>query len=254
MKNASRSFVVTRLCATLASACVLAACSGAGPDEAALLASAKTYLDKQDHAAAVIQLKTVLQKSPDNAQARLLLGRSLLESGDAATASVELQKALSLGVNPSQVQPLLAQAMLAQGEMRQVVQKFVGVHLDDAEASADMKTTVATAFAALKERDKALETVQSALKEWPGHIPASLLLARIKASDGDVPGALALVDQVLAVDAKHQGALLFKGELQRYGQRDRDAAMTTFTQAVQAHPKAVAAHEAIIDIEMSGAS
>jgi putative PEP-CTERM system TPR-repeat lipoprotein len=246
MKNLSRSLVLTRLCAALASACVLAACSGAGADEAALLASAKTYLDKQDHAAAVIQLKSVLQKSPDNGQARLLLGRSLLESGDAATASIELQKALSLGVNPSQVQPLLAKALLARGETRQVVLQFTSVYLDDAEASADMKTTVATAFAALKERDKALETVQSALKEWPGHIPATLLLARIKASDGDVPGALTLVEQVLAADAKHLGALLHKGELQRYGQRDLEAAMVTFTQAVQAHPKAVAAHEAVI--------
>ncbi|MCU0966083.1 MAG: PEP-CTERM system TPR-repeat protein PrsT, partial [Burkholderiaceae bacterium] len=248
MKPASNPCAWTRLCAVLASACVLAACSGAGVDEAALLASAQNYVDKQDYPAAVIQLKTVLQKNADHAQARLLLGRSLLESGDPATAAVELRKALSLGVNPSQVQPLLAKATIAQGEMRQVVLQFAAVNLDDAEASADMKTTVATAFAALNERDKALETVQSALKEWPGHVSASLLLARLKAADGDVPGALAVVDQVLAGNAQHLGALLLKADLQRHGQRDTAAALTTYKAAVAAHPKAVAAHAGIITL------
>ncbi|HSQ71017.1 MAG TPA: XrtA/PEP-CTERM system TPR-repeat protein PrsT, partial [Rubrivivax sp.] len=194
------------------------------------------------------QLKTALQKNPQSAEARLLLGRSLLDSGDAPGAAIELRKALELGAKATEVQPPLARAMLAQNQAQQVVQEFAAVALEDPAASSDLKTTVATAYAALRQRDKALATVLSALEERPQHEAALLLHARIRAADGDVPGALARVDEVLAIDAKHLGALLFKGELQRFGQRDREAAMATFTQAVQAHPKAVAAHEAIVSM------
>jgi putative PEP-CTERM system TPR-repeat lipoprotein len=231
--------------ALLAAATVLAACSS-GANEAELLASARSYVEKQDYGAAVIQLKAALQKNPQSAEVRLLLGRSLLDSGDAPGAAIELRKALELGAKATEVQPPLARAMLAQNQAQQVVQEFAAVTLEDPAASADLKTTVATAYAALRQRDKALATVLSALEERPQHEAALLLHARIRAADGDLPGALARVDEVLAIDAKHLGALLFKGELQRYGQRDREAAMATFTQAVQAHPKAVSAHEAII--------
>ena len=61
-----------------------------------LLASAKDYLAKKDNRAAVIQLKSALQKQPDLAEARFLLGRTLLEGGDAVSGEVELRKALDL--------------------------------------------------------------------------------------------------------------------------------------------------------------
>ena len=231
----------------LAAASVLAACSS-GANEAELLASARAYVEKQDYGAAVIQLKSALQKNPQSAEARLLLGRSLLDSGDAPGAAIELRKALELGAKATEVQPPLARALLAQNQAQPVVQEFAAVTMEDPAASADLKTTVATAYAALRQRDKALATVLSALEEQPQNTAALLLHARIRAADGDLPGALARVDEVLAIDAKHLGALLIKGELQRYGQRDREAAMTTFTQAVQAHPKAVAAHEALISM------
>ena len=235
------------LFAVLASSLVLAACGG-GRDEAKMLASARTYVEKQDYGAAVIQLKSALQKNPQNRDARLLLGKSLLESGDAPGAAIELRKALELGAKASEVQPALAKAMLAQNQAQQVVQEFGAVTLDDAEASADLKSTLATAHTALRERDKALALVLSALQERPQYTPAMLLHARIKAADGDVPGALALADQVLASNAQHLGALLFKGELQRYGQRDREAALATYAKAADAHPKAVGAHAAIISM------
>src|SRR5574340_1089171 len=81
--------------AALISALALAGCSGESPD--ALMASAKDHLAKNERAEAVIQLKDVLQQTPDSAEARFLLGKVLLESGDAAGAAVELRRARSLG-------------------------------------------------------------------------------------------------------------------------------------------------------------
>ena len=53
---------------------------GDNPD--ALLSSAKDYLAKNDRKAAVIQLKNALEKRPDFAEARFLLGQTLLGAGD----------------------------------------------------------------------------------------------------------------------------------------------------------------------------
>lgn len=238
---------MTLLAALLAGAALLGACSG-GKSEAELVASAKSYVEKQDHAAAIIQLKAALQKNPNSGEARLLLGRSLLESGDAPAATIELRKSIELGAKPNDTQPPLARAMLAQGQAKLVVEQFAATTLDEPQASADLKTTLAAAYAALGQRDKALETVLSALKDGPQHAPALLLHARMKAAGNDVPGALALVEQVLTQNPKHLGALLFKGELQHRGLRDRDAAIATYTQAIQVEPKAVPAHSALITL------
>ena len=235
------------LAASLLAATLLAGC-GKSVNTDKLLASANDYAAKQDHPAAVIQLKSLLQEAPGNAQARLLLGRSLLETGDAAGAAIELRKALEGGVSPDTVQPLLARAVLAQGDPRAVVQQFSNVTLADAEASADLRTTLGVAFAAQGERDKALAIVLEALKEWPQHTPATLLHARIKAADGDLAGAMTLVDGVLEREPTHLATLLFKGELQRYGQRDLKAALETYGRAVQAHPRSAASHAAMVQM------
>ncbi|MBK9685572.1 MAG: tetratricopeptide repeat protein [Betaproteobacteria bacterium] len=118
------------------------------------MASAKVYVEKRDYAAAVIELKSALQKAPDDREARLLLGRSLLQTGDPTAAAIELQKALDLGADPNDVQPLLAQAVLGQGDMRKVVMQFAEIRLDRSAASADVKAIVATAFAAQGERER----------------------------------------------------------------------------------------------------
>ncbi|MBK8862462.1 MAG: PEP-CTERM system TPR-repeat protein PrsT [Betaproteobacteria bacterium] len=243
--NPSRA---ARLGALLAGACLLVACSGGGNDATALVASAKIYVEKRDYAAAIIELKSALQKAPDDREARLLLGRSLLQTGDPTAAAIELQKALDLGADPNDVQPLLAQAVLGQGDMRKVVMQFAEIRLDRSAASADVKAIVATAHAALGERERALEVTLSALNDSPQHIPATLLHARLKAADGDTSGAIALVDQVLSGSSQNLNALLFKAELQRYGQRDVAAAQASYEAALAAHPKAVAAHAGIITL------
>jgi putative PEP-CTERM system TPR-repeat lipoprotein len=233
------------LCAVISLASLLGACQG-GSEEADAVASAKGYVDQHDYKSAIIRAKNALQKNPSNGEARRLLGQSLLETGAATAAAVELRKALEFNAGESKTVPLLARAMLAQGETRALIQQFAATKLDDAAASADLKTSVATAYATQGERDNALETVLSALKEWPRHAPATLLHARLLAADGDIAGALELIEPVLARDAKDVDALVLKADLQRQGLHDGDAALATYRSAVAASPGSVSAHAAII--------
>ena len=100
-----RSFALSLALAGL----LLAGCGQEQP--AALVASAKDYLAKKDGRAAVIQLKSALQKEPDLAEARFLLGRTLLEGGDAVSGEVELRKALDLKYPKESALPPLVRAL-----------------------------------------------------------------------------------------------------------------------------------------------
>jgi hypothetical protein len=65
LKRAPRRLVAVAAAAAAAVALLLAACSG--ESERDLVASAKTYIEKKDHKAAIIQLKSALQKQPQSA-------------------------------------------------------------------------------------------------------------------------------------------------------------------------------------------
>src|SRR6266542_4579182 len=104
MKQPRRNVLVK--VGVIAGLCVLlAACGG---DSDSLVKSARDYLAKGDSSAAVIQLRNALQKAPNNAEARYLLGNILIERREPAGAVKELRMALQLGYPAEQALPALA--------------------------------------------------------------------------------------------------------------------------------------------------
>ena len=106
----------------LFAAVFMVGCASEKPE--ALVASAKEYLARNDRNAAVIQLKNALQKNPDLAEARFLLGKALLENGDVAAADKELNKANELRYPFDQLAPVLARSILARGDAKKVIGDF----------------------------------------------------------------------------------------------------------------------------------
>src|SRR5687768_8412823 len=94
---------------TLLTACLLAC---APQTESELVAAAKQSLAKNDTNTAVVQLKSALQKNPNSAEVRFLLGEALLAAEKPRDAIVELKKARELKYDDARVAPLLAQALL----------------------------------------------------------------------------------------------------------------------------------------------
>ena len=224
----------------------LAACSG--KSEADLLASAKDLLAKNDAKGAVIQLKNALQESPNSPEARLLLGKALIASGDPASAAVELRKALELQASDEQAIPLLAEAMLAIGEEGRLILQFAELQLRDREATAQLKTSLATAYAVQNDLSKAQESVQQALQAKPGHAPALIVQARLRAMDGAPDDALALLDQVLAAEPGNARAGILKADLLLFGKRDIDGALAAFRKVLAGQPDSIAARAGVINI------
>jgi cytochrome c-type biogenesis protein CcmH/NrfG len=94
---------------------VLAGCSRMHSDNQ-LMTEAQQFMAKGETKAAVIQLKNVLQQTPSNGGARLMLGKLYLDSGDVMSAEKELRRALELGANSGDVMPSLGRSLLLQGQ------------------------------------------------------------------------------------------------------------------------------------------
>ncbi|MCP5368076.1 MAG: PEP-CTERM system TPR-repeat protein PrsT [Hyphomicrobiales bacterium] len=174
----------------VAVATLLAACDdGPAIDVEQYLTETARYLDEGQYRAGIIQAKNVIKEAPENARARLLLGRMLLEQGNAAAAEIELTRAQSLGSDKDAVLPWLGRAQLAQG-------KF-----DDAQKLADpdaFATTAGKAAAhviranvllARRQPDKAREEFLAARLLAPGDTAIHVGLARMALRDRDLEAA-----------------------------------------------------------------
>ncbi|OZA21163.1 MAG: hypothetical protein B7X93_13785, partial [Hydrogenophilales bacterium 17-61-9] len=85
---------------------------------------AKDFEDKDNLKGSIVELKNAIQKNPDSAQARLLLGQVYLKAGMGDEAEKELTRAAKLGVNSELIKPQLGEALLLMGEYKRVLDEI----------------------------------------------------------------------------------------------------------------------------------
>ena len=158
---------------------------GCGDPSAQQLDKARALLTEQERPAAIIQIKSILQKNPDLGEARLLLGTALLDGGEPVAAEIELRRALELKVPEPQVVPLLARTLLVLGQPAKLMAQFGALTWPDAGATAALKTLVAEAEASEGDLSAARASIALALRAVPDHEPALRLQARAAAVTGD---------------------------------------------------------------------
>lgn len=224
----------------------LSACGGKGDGE--LMASAKDYLQKKDPKAATIQLKNLLQKDPSSAEARYLLATALFDSDDATGAEIELRRALDLKHPEAAVAPLMAKVLLALREYKKLTDQYAGLELSDPQAAVALQVSVATAYAAQGAPDKARAAIGKALSIAPQSLPAQIAHARIKASVGDVDGALGVLDELLSKNPGSAEAWQLKGELLVAGKSNPAAAIEAYKKALAIRPDNAPAHASLITL------
>jgi len=233
---------------SLAALIMLSACGG--KSEAELITAAKEYLSLQNYSAATIQLKNVLQKNADSAEARLLLGKALLGQGDAAGAEIELRQARRLKMADELVMPELARALLALGENRKLIDEFGPVAFSEPKAMADFKTSLASAHAGLGARERAQAAVDEALKLSPSYGPAVILLARLKAGNGEFDEALKLMDNLIAREPGNAQAFMLRGDL-LLAKDDKTSARAAFEAALKLRADLARAHSALMAMHLA---
>ena len=241
MKIRFISLIVTAACISS----LLIACGEEKAED--LMSSAKTYLAKKDDKAAVIQLKNVLQKNPNQPEARFLLGRALLNSGNAVAAIVELRKALDLKHPESQVVPVLAKSLIANREYKQLIDQFGATSFTEKQAMADLTTSLAIAHASQGNNDKARAMLQSALETLPDYVPALLMRARLEAVDRKYDKAFASIEKALASEPSNVEALHLKGDLLIHAKGDVNGASDFYRKALAIDPNYFPARVGLIN-------
>ena len=230
--------VVTVLLATM----MLAACGGS--DTASLLTSAKEYLAKKDNKSAAIQLKGALQKNPDLAEARFLLGKALLDGGDPVSAELELRKALELKYPPDQVWPELIRTLLATGQSKRVIEEVAKANVTGLESKADLQNSLGVAYGLLGDVTASEKAISSALALKADFAPAQVNFARIKASAGELAGSLAMLDALLAKDSQNHEAWKVKGDVLA-AQQEIDASIAAYRKSIAIKGDAIATHSSL---------
>jgi tetratricopeptide (TPR) repeat protein len=210
----------------LLAALLLVGCGGEKPE--AMLASAKQYLAKNDPKAATIQLKNALQQKPDLAEARFLLGKALLEAGDATGAEVELRKAQGYKYPADEVTPLLARSLLALGQADKVTSEMASAELSHGAGQGRPADFAGDGLPDAEQAGAGRGPLfAAAVAAQAGYPPALLGQARLKASHGDLPAAMALVDAAIATSPELYDAWQLKGDLLS-NQGDAAAAMLAY--------------------------
>ncbi|MES2263514.1 MAG: XrtA/PEP-CTERM system TPR-repeat protein PrsT [Pseudomonadota bacterium] len=228
----------TTLRCTLAVALLAASLSGCdrSQNNPKLIAQARQYQQRGETRAAVIQLKNVLQKEPNNAVARVLLGDLYMEGGDVMSAEKEYRRARQAGIADGEILPRLGKSLLLQGQYEQM--------LTDLPADTRQPEILALRAGALlgsNRRDEAERLFDSVLQQQPGLVTALLGKASLAMLANSPARALDLVEQALKQHPDDLDSLRFKGDLLRF-QGNKEGARRCYEQILKLRPADFQAH------------
>ena len=189
----------------------LASC-GRNDSPEQLVAEAAKYQQKGDRKAAIIQLKNALQKKPDDAEARFLLGAVYNETGEALSAEKEIRRAAELGMAKTRTAPQLAKSLMAQGQFQKALDELAAA---GPSQDANAEIIRGDAYSALNKQAESKAAYEQALKLAPDAPLALVGLAKIAYFNKDIDGATRMIDQAVSKNPQSTDALVAKAELLR---------------------------------------
>jgi putative PEP-CTERM system TPR-repeat lipoprotein len=175
---------------TLAMALGLAACAPS-PDE--LMTRAESALKSGDARSAEIDLKSLLQREPENAKARAMLGEAYTLSGNFGAAEIELEKAKELGAPADLIQVSSCRVLVAKGSFEDAL-KACSSDAATGEKKVQLQLVTGGALMALERPADARKVYQAVLQAQPTNIDALLGVAGSFQAEGDIGGATAVLD------------------------------------------------------------
>ena len=231
VKKQTMTFTLTSVAAIFS----LVLISGCGKTQSteSLLTEAKQYQQKGDHKAAIIQLKNVLQKNPDNIETRYLLGTIYNEVGESQSAEKELRKAVSLGMEPAKVTPELAKSLYLQNQFPKVLEELKTIPGNQFDVTIALLR--GNTYLRLGKNQEAKVTFEQVLKEQKDNPEALLGLAKHALNEKDEKLASRLVDQATDKNPASIVAWLFKGDLLR-AQSKFEPAHAAYDQVIKIKP------------------
>ncbi len=247
------SLLLPRLLFALVLATPLAGCLDKSP--AQRIEAARQALQKHDAKAAIVELKSALQKESGNAEARLLLGEAFLTARQYPSSETELRKAMQLGAPADRVLPDLARTLFKRGKFREVIDLALPKSGLGSQALASVQAEKSNAYLALSQpaQAKAMvaegEKVLAAVGGNAYSLDLQLAKVRLSIASKQPAQAMVLLDTALQHDAKSVDALYMKAQLQLAAGKTTEA-RALFLQILAAKPDEIPAHLALYDIAL----
>lgn len=229
--------------------CLLGLSGCGGESSQTLLAQARTSIQAGDRKAALIQLKSAIQKDEQNAEARFELAQLQMQLGDYAAAEKELRRAREYGLGADKVNPLLAQVLIRLGEFQRVLDE-IPLPLAGSPDEEVFLVARANAQLSLKQTEEARKGLERALSIAPNDADTHLALARVALADRKVPEAFEHIELALKSTPQHLEGWLFKGDLLRATGKLPEAE-TTYQTALKIDPAHFGARLAMAEIALS---
>jgi len=203
-----------KISVSLLLALLVTACGYFGLDEDQLLQRARQYMQEREYKAAAIEVRNTLQKNPDNAEARYLLGEITLDYGDYTTAEREFRLADLAGWGDGLARIGRARALLELNLFQDLVH---GVELENGYSDtvkADLLALRAAAEAGMEETDRARTTLSEAVALDPEAFQVFMTQVQLLLDEDDLQAAADAIDSALEKYPGNPELLLLQAQIE----------------------------------------
>lgn len=214
-------------------------CTEKTPEE--MITSAKASIEKSDYKSAVIDLKAALQKEPQNAEARLLLGQAHHVQGEYDAAAKEYQQAQALGIPSDNLLPLYGRLLIDTHQYQKTLEVIKVVPTLGNTERAVVHAYRAHALLKLNRKDEASKELAEAEILAPQHPEVMIVKSLYSVLGRDLDAALKFTELALRQNPRHLEALLNKAALQALTNKNEEA-LKTYREIVRVAPYAFEAY------------
>lgn len=232
----SRQSLTLTLGVVLATSLIFSGCDQFNQySEQELIQRAKDFEDKGNLKGSIIELKNALQKNPDNAQARLLLGQIYLKNGMGHEAEKELSQAEKLGVSHESIQIDLGEALLLMGEYSRVLNEIQPTEKTTPPNLAYIQQLHADALLRQGKVKEACNLFHQSLNTYKGHAPTFWGLAQCSVAEGNMNKAREWLQAALPLKNRQAKTWIFIGDLEQLLKNSKNS-LEAYTQALRIEP------------------
>lgn len=192
---------------------------------------AKDFQSKGDMRASILELKNAIQKDPNNAQARWMLGTNYLDLRQGGEAETQLEKAVQLGINPQSARIPLARAELYQGNFQTILDTLAAIDSEEPGILAQILDLRGNALLGLGKYSEGCPTFDRAIQVDPQYAPGFIGRARCEFREGKLTAAVASAKQATTLEPQRLESWYLLGDLYR--------ALEQPTEAIAAYDQAL---------------
>ena len=216
---------------------------------ASFLERAQQYFEEGDFSSAAVELKNALQRNPDNASARFLLGKVFLKSGDPVSAEKELLRAKDLGLVSEELDLMLTYARLDQRRFDEIVAELPDELKIESLLQQDLFVARGEALLGLGQLDEAQAIFDRILREGE-HARALVNKARISMILNDPAAARDLLDRAALVDSDDPLLAMVEAGWLFQSQRFAEA-RSAFARAASLNPNNLTPHVGMVQSHLA---